>query len=212
MIIRRDIEQGSALWLAARAGIPTASELGKILKKDFTLRTGEGPQTYLMTKLAERYLRRPLQSLGSWAMEQGSLLEEDAWPTLAFELGVEIERVGLCTTDDGKIGCSPDGIIWTPTPIGVEIKSLQPVNHLKCLLSGEVPEDYIWQIHGGMYVTGFTSWYFYAYSKLFPTLIKKVERDEEIMAKLDAHLGVFNRLLDAEYERLVNSCGWKGAK
>lgn len=206
MIIRRDIEQGSAKWLAARAGIPTASDFGKLMKLDFTPRTGEMPATYLMTKVAEKYLGRPIQSFGAWATEQGNVLEEKAWPALAWELDKPIDRVGLCTTDDKRIACSPDGIIWKPDT-GVEIKCLQPVNHVKCIYGGVVPDEYLAQIHGGMFVTGFQEWYFYAYSRLFPTMTLKVQRDEEIQVKIGACLTEFLHKFDESYAKLVARYG-----
>lgn len=213
MIIRRDIQQGSALWHAARAGIPTASELGKLVKQDFTPRKGDGVDTYILGKAIERFLGRPLQSFGSWATEQGNILEEKAWPTLEFEVGVTIERVGFCTTDDKRFGCSPDGIIWTgkTSGYGVEIKGLQPVNHariLPVLDEGGVPEEYLPQIHGGMHVTGFLAWYFYAFSQQLPTRVIKVERDEKIQRLIGAAVDAANERIDTCYARL---CALQGS-
>ncbi len=217
MIIRRDLIQGSALWHSARAGLATASDLHKLVKLDWTPRKGDGVDTYVLTKAIEKYLGRPLQSFGSWATDQGNVLEEKAWPTLEFELGVTIERVGGIQMDDKKFWCSPDGLIWVDgwagkvaTGIGCEIKGLQPVNHariLPILDDGGAPEEYLPQAHGGMFVTGFQAWYFYAYSETLPTRIIKVERDENIQARIKEAVQICNARIDQCYARL---CALRG--
>ena len=71
-----DVTQGTAEWLAVRAGIPTASELDQLISPTGRLRTGDMPNAYLCRKLAERWTGYPLQSYSGGAMEQGSILED----------------------------------------------------------------------------------------------------------------------------------------
>ncbi len=204
MIIRRDLEQNSTTWLAARAGIVTASEVHRLVSaKTWKPRESEGVTTYLAEKLSERVIGGPLQSLGSWAMEQGNLLEEEAVPWLANYLmrrgeEFEIERVGIITTDDGAVACSPDGLL---TACGVEIKSLQWVNHMKILMAQAVPDEYLVQIHTGMYVTGFDEWIFCAFHRTLPKFVKRVKRDPVIQAVIGNAIRAFNTRLDTEWKR-----------
>lgn len=198
MIIRRDIEQGSLGWLEARAGVVTASEFGNLVTPGFEIRDGEMPKTYLAQKLAEK-IGGPMLSFSSFATEQGECLEDEARAWLALEMDREIEQVGFCTTDDGRAGCSPDGIIGEE---GLELKAPQSVNHVKWLLAGGAPKEHLAQIHFGMFVTGFASWRFVSYRRGFPALVVVVKRDEKIQKILGAALRAFLERFDAGLNRL----------
>ncbi len=204
MKIRRDIEQGSTSWLQARSGIVTASEVHRLVSaKTWKPRESEGVTTYLAELLAERVIGGPLQGLGSWAMEQGHLLEERAVPWLSNDLmhkglDYEIERVGLITTDAGDVACSPDGLM---EKCGVEIKSLQWVNHIKILMAQAIPDEYLCQLHAGMYVTGFDEWIFCAYHSTLPKFVRRVERDLKIQVVIGNAIRAFNERLETEWKK-----------
>lgn len=205
MIIHREFEQGSCDWLNFRAGLVTASEFKNIVTPKFKLREGEMLHSYLASKLAEKWTGEPAMSGGTFAMDQGSLLEDKAIPWLAMELGKPIERVGLITSDCGRYACSPDGIL--PGEIGVESKCCEAKNHVKHLLGGVVPDEYLAQINFSLYVTGWKEWKFLAYRKRFPNLVLTVERDEAIMAKIKEALDSFLELLDEGMRTLVKLNG-----
>lgn len=190
-----DCKQGSTAWLQARCGIPTASEFDNLISPEWKTRAGQTPESYMLKKVAETVMGYPLQSFGGGAMEQGSLLEGEALPWYTFTTGVEVRRVGFCTTDDGRIGCSPDGLIGDDG--GLEIKCPEAHTHLKYLLGGTVPKEYLAQIHGCMYVTGRPWWTFISYSRWFPPLVVRVERDEAIQQALHAVLTRFLADYDA---------------
>jgi hypothetical protein len=134
-------------------------------------------------------------------MEQGSILEHEAIPWFEFAHDVAIDRVGFCTTDDGRAGCSPDGLIGEDG--GIEMKCPLPHTHLKYLLAGTLPADYAAQVHGSMYVTGRKWWMFVSYSRKFPALVIRVERDEKIQEAIKTALDGFNALFDAQMERIA---------
>lgn len=194
-------KQGSTEWLAARSGIPTASEFDAIITPEWKQRTGQSVETYLYRKLAEKYMGFPMQTGGggggSWAMDQGTLLETVAIPWFVFTNETPVERVGFITTDDGRIGCSPDGLIGSDG--GIEIKCPQPDTHIKYFLRGEVPKEYLAQVHGSMFVTGRKWWYFLSYNKDIPPLLIRVERDEKIMAAIKSALDSFLEQFDAKF-------------
>ena len=195
-----DCKQGTDEWIRARAGIPTASEFDNLITPLWKTRTGEGPDTYLFRKLAERCMGIPLQSGGSWAMDQGTILETEALPWVMFTHDVEIKRVGFVTTDDGRIGCSPDGLIGEDG--GIEAKCPQPDTHLKYLVHGVVPKDYLAQVHGSMFVTGRPWWFFLSYSRQFPPLLIKVQRDEAVMKAMKSALDEFLERFDTLYAKI----------
>lgn len=182
-----DCKQGSTEWLMARAGVFTASEFDNLMTPEFKPRTGETPKTYIFRKIAEKFMGVPMMDGGgSWAMEQGSILENEALPWFEFTHGIKVERVGLVTTDDGRCGASPDGLIGDVG--GIEIKCPRPDTHIKYLVGGCMPKEYLAQVHGSMYVTGRPWWMFLSYSRQFPALVLKVERDERIMAAIRSAL------------------------
>lgn len=197
--------QGSMAWVEAHCGIPTASEFGQLLTPKFEIRTGEMPKTYLARKLAEAW-GGPLPGFGgSWHTEQGQILEGEAIPWLEFEMAWQVERVGFCTTDDGKVGCSPDGLIGEEG--GVEIKCPEAPTHIKYLLKGELPADHAAQVHGCMYVTGRPWWNFVSYRRNLPPLILRIQRDEDIQEAIGEALSEFREQFDDGFKRLVEING-----
>lgn len=195
-----DVKQNTPEWLAARAGIVTASDLDSIVTPTWKPRTGEGVETYLCRKLAERCMGAPLEQLGSWAADQGSSAESEAFNWFRWETKMDVQRVGFITDDAGTCGCSPDGIIGDDG--GLELKFPQPEQHIKYLLAGVVPPAYLPQVHGSLYVSGRPWWVFCSYSRQFPALVVKVERDEAIIAAIDVAVKAFNARLDAAYAKM----------
>jgi hypothetical protein len=183
----------------ARAGIPTASEFKNLVTPAFKARTGEMPKTYLAEKLAEWWIGGPLPGFGSWATEQGQILENEAIPWFELEYSKAVTRPGFITTDDGRIGCSPDGIIGQDC--GLEVKCLEPTAHTKLLLTGDI-SDYVAQVAGGMLVTGFKKWVFLAYRRGFPNLVLEVKQDEKAESVLKGALDAWLADFEAGKERL----------
>jgi len=183
-----------------RAGIPTASEFDNLVTPEWKPRTGQTPETYLLKKLAERSMGGPMLAYSSGAMENGKALEAEAVAWFEFSHGVTITRPGFCTTDDGRIGCSPDGLMGEDC--GLEIKCPEAHTHLKYLLAGTLPKDYVAQVQGSMFVTGLPSWIFVSYSRSFPSLVVKVARNDEAQRVLAATLPAFLTALDSAFSRL----------
>lgn len=198
-------QQGSLQWLEARAAIPTASEFDNLISPTWELRKGQMPQSYLNRKLAEWWLGGPLADLGSFATEMGSILEDEAKPWYELEFGERIDSVGLCTTDDGKIGASPDGLIGEDC--GIECKCPEPQTHVGYLLAGVVPKDYLAQVHGSMLVTGRPRWKFLSYRRRFPALVVDVPRDDEIQAAIRDALDLFLQKFEHGQQRLIELNG-----
>ena len=201
--------QHSVEWMQARAGIPTASEFGNLVSDTFEIRKGEMPKTYLAKKLAEAWLGGSLAEFSSWDMDQGTILEEEAIPWFEFEHGVKVDRVGLITTDDGRIGASPDGLLGDGlvNNAGLEIKCPRIETHIKYLLKGGLPAEYGPQVHGGMLVTDMPMWTFVSYSRRLPKLVLSVTRDEKIQAVLQEALGVFQAGFEKGWEKLCDMNG-----
>jgi YqaJ-like viral recombinase domain len=196
-----DVKQGSPEWLNLRLGIPTASEFDALVTPEWKIKTGAGPQTYLYQKICEKSMGFALDTGSGFSMENGSILEHEALPWFEFAHDINAQRVGFCTTDDGRIGCSPDGLIGEDG--GIEIKCPRPDTHLRYLLQGGVPKDYLAQVHGSMLVTGRSWWNFLSYSRQFPALLVRVERDEAIIATMREALAGFLKQFDAGLARIT---------
>ena len=185
----KPLVQGTEEWMQARAGIPTASEFDSLVTPEMKIRTGETPKSYLNKKLAEAWLGGPLIGFSAFSTEQGQILEGEAKPWFELEYGETIQSVGFITTEDGRVGCSPDGLLGENS--GIEIKCPEPQTHVGYLLKGELPKDYAAQVHGSLWVTGRTTWKFVSYRRHFPALVLTIVRDEEKMKVLGDALHAF---------------------
>lgn len=180
-----DVKQGGSEWGALRLGIVTASEMKLLVTPNGKVRTGEGVESYLYRKVCERVLGFSPES-GSWAMEQGTILEAEARPWYAFSRDVDVATPGFCTTDDGLLGASPDGLVGKDG--GLEIKSFQPCHSLEVLMKNEVPDGNIVQIQTCLIVSGRKWWDFVSYSRQFPNVVIRCTPDEKIQKAIrDAH-------------------------
>lgn len=196
-----DVKQGSPEWLKARLGIPTASEFDALVTPLWKVREGAGVDTYLAKKLAEKWRGEPLNSYCGGAMEQGHLKEPEALTWYEFTKGVDIQRVGFITTDDGRVGCSPDGLLPDG---GIEIKCPEPHTHVSYLLDGTLPKDYLAQVQGGMFVAGRDRWEFLSYCRGMPNLLLEIKRDDKAIDAIRTAVEAFNKRLDEAYARLVD--------
>lgn len=200
--------QGTEEWLNARAGIPCASEIDALISPLGKIRTGEGPKTYLSKKLAEWWdwdRSSTAHSSASFWMEQGRFLEDFAIPWYELEFNTKIERTGFLTTDDMSIGCSPDGLIGEDC--GIEIKSPMLETHIKYLLNGEVPSEYIGQVQVGLFVTGRKLWKFVSYRRKLPALIIDVFPNEQFHENLRLALERFHGYFEDGKARLIELNG-----
>ncbi len=205
-------QQGDDVWVDSRLGIVTASECDALISPvKWELKTGEGPKTYLATKLAEAWLCRPVESFGAWAADQGTLLEPRARRWYEATHDCDIAQVGFIVGDDRRCGCSPDGLITLPAALdksaiggymGIEIKSPQPIAATKYALAGVLPPEYSTQVHFSMFVTGFSRWTFVSYHDALPKCVVEVQRDEAKIAIIEKALANFYNAFDEGWEKL----------
>lgn len=205
MKIHRDIAQGSVDWELLRAGKVTASEMDSLITPLGKIRSGEGVKTYLTKKVAEIWLGGPLPSANFWDGEQGQFLEEIAKPAFTLQTGMEIENVAFISSDDERAGCSPDGILGDS--LGLELKCPHIETHIRYLLDGKLPPDYIAQVQGSMFVTGFKQWKFCSFRRNFPLFILTIDRDEEFCDSLGEAISLFNEDVSAALGTLTRLNG-----
>lgn len=201
-MVRHEITQGHIDWFKLRMGRVTASELGNLVTPEFKLRDGETPKTYAFEKAAEEWQQAPLIHAGSWATEQGQIMEDEAVPWLALEKGWDIEEGGFIETDDGQMGCSPDGLVMGAEPFGVEVKCPQPTTHVRYLYDGCLPKAYVAQVMGSLYVTGFSKWVFCSYARKFPALVLEIYPDHKAFAAIEEALKSFRTQFNEAKKRI----------
>ena len=186
-MIRVDVEQGSAEWLQARLGIPTASQFHRILTPK-TMKLSGQAAGYRNELPAEWFLGEPNDAGRSEFMARGNDMEDEAVKWYEFERNVTVDRVGFCLTDDKQIGCSPDGLVGDDG--GLEIKIQSASNHVGSLLT-EDDEQHRCQIQGGLYVTGRQWWDRLYYHPTLPSVVRRMERDDEFINPLEVALTEF---------------------
>lgn len=195
-----DVEQNTPEWIAARLGIPTASEFHRIItavKGDLS----KSARKYAAGLVAETLLNKPLEKPpGSlWVMERGKLLEPLAIQQYGFVTDAEVRRVGLVTTDDGRVGGSPDGLI-VGTRGGLEVKCTLDENHMSIFADGP-GDDYKQQVQGNLAICELEWWDLYAYHPELPPVTIRTYRDEPFIKKMGAALAEFLAIRDEMLER-----------
>jgi len=186
------MEQRSEEWFQARAGVPTASHFHEIVTPTGKL-SGQS-RAYMASLLAERRLGPlTMYDSGGGFMGRGTSLEEDALRWYEYTRGVELDRVGLVTTGDGSIGCSPDALVADG---GVEVKCLKPENHMLVLMGDRAHvQKHKPQVQGSMLVAECEWWDLLFFHPDLDPVVVRVERDDEYIAKLRTALGQFTQEL-----------------
>jgi hypothetical protein len=210
-----DIEQRTEAWYTARLGKPTASQFGRIIGQR-TLKDGvrryikeETSKGYEAELIAERIFKRPFgRDLSrNEAVQYGVEHEPDAIRHLAREVGHDILHGGFFTTDDGRLGCSPDGRIFSDNSRElVEIKCPQIPQQIKTLVYGIEGSDYWEQLQGQLFITGFDMVHFLSWRHDCPPYYAKVEPDLAYHRDLARLLDEFCRRLD-ENESVARLAG-----
>lgn len=179
-------EQRSPEWFEHRKGNLTASEFGAwLLKNDKTSQ-----------KAKEKAIARCVSQIaGGWepdvyeteAMRRGTEMEPEAIGAFEKATGLRVRPVGFCKSIFGAFGCSPDGLIGDDC--GIEGKVPIGPTHVYYRRRGELPDEYNFQVHGSMAVTGATSWWFQSYNRGMASFRILIERDgftEELLEGLKA--------------------------
>ena len=184
--------QGSPEWLAERKGISTASEFAAFMVEQKSATAKNALTKYLCGKLtysmendeweqeaedkAEKFM-----AFDPW-VQRGKALEPIARERLSKIIGAEIVETGLIFHDSGEFAASPDGLIvgedgetWIA---GCEIKCHNRNRHLLDVLTGTLPDDHKFQVHGCMVVTGLRQWHYFGFHPAQPYLHVVVEWDD----------------------------------
>lgn len=187
------MEQRTPEWHAARLGKVTASRVADVIAKT---KTGWGAsRANLMADLiVERLTGQPASAFINAAMEWGTEQEPHARAAYSARTGELVEEAGFI--DHPRVassGASPDGLVGDDGL--VEFKCPNTATHLDTLLAGAVPNKYVTQMQWQMACTGRKWCDFVSFDPRLPEhlrmFVKRVERDDALIAGLEADVTVF---------------------
>ena len=182
------IEQRTADWFQIRAGIPTASDMERIITHGGKA-SGQA-EAYMNKLLAEWVLGEAIVGdYESRHMLDGRENEEPAVKAFEFQTGLKTAKVGFVTTDDGLIGCSPDRLVEDHGTL--EIKCPASQTHIGYLLSTSVADDYKVQVQAQMWICEREKSWVSAYHPRLAPVIIEIPRDDAFIAKISAAVRTF---------------------
>lgn len=191
-------EQRSTEWHQLRKGVLTASNFGAWLLS--TGKVAEKARESAICKLiSERAGCWQNPNFENEAMKRGTELEPQAVEAFEMATGKKVLQVGFCRSIHGVFGCSPDGLIEDESA-GFEGKVPVPATHIQYRRAGVLPEEYKFQVHGCMAVTGADRWYFQSWSPNLASLRVAVRRDD-FTEELKAALIEFSRQYQEAWEQ-----------
>jgi putative phage-type endonuclease len=202
--------QGSEEWFAARIGKVTASKIKDVISK---IKTGEAAarRDYRIQLVTERLTGQREQGYTSPDMQWGTDTEPQARAAYEAETGSIVSEVGMIDHPTiNMTGASPDGLVDGDGLL--EIKCPKTATHLQTLMDGKVPSQYVPQMQWQMACTGRKWVDFVSFDPRLPAeyqlFIKRVERDDALIAEYEAAVIQFLAEVDATIEGLLN---WKKA-
>lgn len=197
-LITLDCEQGSEEWLKARLGIPTATGFENIVTA--TGKKSSGQIKYMAELIEESILGLQDNTFRSNFMERGNQLEPLARSAYEFITGNDVIQVGGVYLDEHKeVMVSPDGLV-PKLKKGLELKCPKMSTHIRYLLEGGVPGEYIVQVQANLWVTGYDTWDFVSYCPEYQKqtiYLYTAKRDEVLMKAFDKLIPQFLNTLRA---------------
>lgn len=190
--IYESLEQGSDEWLTVRAGLVTASTIGKLITPS-TLKpaNNDTARSLIETLVIESITGRVEYVHPNAAMARGT--RDEPWARHEYEkhTGQDVTEVGFIRYDgpDYTLGYSPDGLVGEEGL--TEFKSRSPRIQARTIITGEVPLANMAQLMTGLFVTG-RAWIDYAsYSNGMPLFIKRVYPDPKWFRAIDDTMHAF---------------------
>lgn len=186
------VPQYSEMWDRLRIGIPTSSGFEKIITP--TGRESAQWKKYAHGLIAERCLNRRIESYMSPWMENGHELEADAMTQYELMRNLETVEVGFVTSDDGKVGCSPDRLVGDDGLL--ELKCPKPNTQIDYIIGDDLAKDYYPQLQGQLWITERKWVDIMAYHPEIPPVIVRMQRDEGYIDCMRMLLGKVTGYID----------------
>lgn len=179
--------QGSAEWLAERAGHATASCFVDIISLGANGKPLKARSDYLMKLVVERLTGQPTESIGSIATNWGHDAEPFARKAYEEFSGNLVKEVGFAKHQIHRwVGASADGVTGKG---GIEIKS--PYNSAVHLGTwrDRMPKHHMPQVQGVMWVLGLEWMDFCSFDPRMPPelqlYVERIPRDDAYIRELE---------------------------
>jgi hypothetical protein len=192
--------EAEAKILAGYKARPTAEGVERALHGLPVGDWSDPAKNYAFRLAVERISGEALQDdkFENYAMRRGHELEPDARQEHEVQAGVVVERCGFVVTDDGKFGCSTDGLIEKHAIS--EYKCLVSPDELRKILIGGDLSEFTDQTHGGLWVTGRREFHFGLYCPALRLIgrhftLHVVQRDDDYIEALERDLLKFDALV-----------------
>lgn len=209
MADEHEIVQGSPEWHAIRLGKVTASRVADVMART---KTGYGASraNYAAELIAERLTGQAADKFTNAAMQRGTEKEPDARSAYEFYTDATVELVGFVSHPSIPMsGASPDGHVGD---VGsVEIKCPNTATHLETLLGAEIDGKYVKQMQWQMACSGRQWCDWVSFDDRLPEpmriVIRRVHRDNEMIAEMEKEIATFLREIDEKVARLLAQYG-----
>lgn len=202
-----DLEQGSSEWKQARLGLVSASRFKDVITeaRSKSAEMSDTAYSYMCELIAEIVTGEQAEIKGA-ALDWGTMNEPEARELYDMNYA-DVEQIGLVLHESRRYGASPDGFVGDDGMIEIKCP-YNSANHIKTVISGDVPKEHIPQIQGNLMVNGRQWCDFISFDprvsgkgRLF---VKRVMRDDEYIATLRAKIEAFVTKMD---EVLLDSFG-----
>jgi putative phage-type endonuclease len=197
--------QGTDEWLLERCGKVTASRIADLMART---KTGWGASraNYRSQLICERLTGCVAPSFTNAAMIHGTETEPEARRAYEFFIDRDVQQVGFIPHPEiENAGASPDGFVGDDGLL--ELKCPQSATHIETLLTGIIPDKYFKQMQFQMAVTGRSWCDFASYDpricERMRLFVKRVDRDAEAIAEIEAEVSAFIREIDETVEQLL---------
>lgn len=199
-----EILQRTPEWFEFRLGKVTASRIGDLMAKT---RSGYSASraNYMAELVIQRLTGTVEQGFTSPAMQWGTEQESNARNAYSFFTENAVEEIAFINHPTiEQAGASPDGLVGDDGL--VEIKCPNSATHLDTLLTGKINNKYILQMQWQMACSSRKWCDFVSFDPRFPEdlkiFIKRVNRDDELIAKITEEVKKFLGELDETMTQL----------
>lgn len=199
------MEQRTDGWWQARLGKVTASRIADAVAKTKS-GWGAGRANYMAELVAERLTGVSANGYTNAAMQWGIDTEPEARAAYQFYRDADVVEVGFIDHPSiGMAGASPDGLVGDEGM--VEIKCPQTATHIDTLLGTPIADKYIKQMQWQMACCERQWCDFVSYDPRMPEDLKlhveRVDRDDDLIAQLEADIRTFLGELDTKVDALT---------
>jgi hypothetical protein len=198
-----DLDQGSELWLKARCGLLTASEMKLIVTPTLKMASNDKERAHLYELLAQRitgYVEPHYFSDDMLRGQEDEILAREAYS----KNHAPVSDMGFITNDKWAftIGYSPDGLVGERGLI--ECKSrrqkYQVQTIIECVPADDIMPEYMMQCQTGMLVSE-RDWIDHiSYSGGLPMAVVRVWPDDKIRNAIVEAAGAFEARLAKAWE------------